>query len=349
MTAGPFPVCECPDGPEWFLPVPADVGFDTAGEGADRIARLVARPAVPMGGSSLPQPLCLAVAGLLPPAKERRSGGWTLAGSFGAYLNSENPSAMSQVEDAAFSDNEAQIGITIDPRTGTIGAGAAEGKIYSASYLRLRPFWALGLLSGKGGDDDRVDWTTRLFDNSGHIVVGGQQRLCSVELRPKAAAPLPLGVQSFEPGADGRCRVKWILLTPALWPQTDGGKIVVRHPGGWLPNWVHPETGDVLLTHGIGRNKAERLRRHGRTVHEPEPIRARLLAALTGKPLPVTGGSLGLAATEARNASILAHGCLPVGEENFNRLRDLAADFLGLDLAAERYPLPAPDPQWLIT
>lgn len=54
-------------------------------------------------------------------------------------------------------------------------------------------------------------------------------------------------------------------------------------------------------------------------------------------------------ATEARNASILAHGCLPVGEENFNRLRDLAADFLGLDLAAERHPLPAPAPQWLVS
>lgn len=51
-------------------------------------------------------------------------------------------------------------------------------------------------------------------------------------------------------------------------------------------------------------------------------------------------------ATEKRNTSILAHGVLPIGETGFEQMRQLAAEFLGFDLAREANPIPPLDPRW---
>lgn len=303
VTAGPFPVSASG---EWYFPLPAD--HETEGN----TLRLAALPTRPLGPSSLPPPLRDAVVSLLAPSKDRRSGGWISRTAYRDLLAGEP--AGSPLFDDAFLDSEAQVGIAIDPATGTTGAGEAAGKIYSAHYLRLREGWALGMVSGKGGGESRVDWTTRLFDGAGHIVIGGQQRVCSVDLATGAPAPLPLGQSVFAESPDGACRVKWILLSPALWPETEGGKTVPVHPGGWLPNWIHPATGKVLLTHGIGRNKAERLRRHGRQIPDPQPIHAHLVASLSGKPLPVTGWSLGLGdAVQNSTGAKSTHLAVPAG------------------------------------
>jgi CRISPR-associated protein Cmr3 len=47
-------------------------------------------------------------------------------------------------------------------------------------------------------------------------------------------------------------RVKWLLLAPAVFPQLNGTSPAAPgfHPGGWLPNWVCPLTGQVLLKKG---------------------------------------------------------------------------------------------------
>jgi CRISPR-associated protein (TIGR02710 family) len=52
-------------------------------------------------------------------------------------------------------------------------------------------------------------------------------------------------------------------------------------------------------------------------------------------------------ATEKRNASILAHGVLPIGEEGFATMKHLATEFLGFNLACEGNPIPPLDARWL--
>ena len=52
------------------------------------------------------------------------------------------------------------------------------------------------------------------------------------------------------------------------------------------------------------------------------------------------------AATEKRNASILAHGVQPIGADGFEQMKHIATDFLGFDLTREAHPIPPLDPQW---
>ena len=53
------------------------------------------------------------------------------------------------------------------------------------------------------------------------------------------------------------------------------------------------------------------------------------------------------AATEQRNASILAHGVKSIGAGGFEEMKGIATDFLGFDLSKEANPIPPFDPQWL--
>lgn len=52
-------------------------------------------------------------------------------------------------------------------------------------------------------------------------------------------------------------------------------------------------------------------------------------------------------ATEKRNASILGHGTLPIGREGFDKMAQLAADFLGFELSNTANPIPPLDAGWL--
>jgi CRISPR-associated protein (TIGR02710 family) len=52
------------------------------------------------------------------------------------------------------------------------------------------------------------------------------------------------------------------------------------------------------------------------------------------------------AATEKRNAGILAHGVQPVGKDGFDHMKQIAADFLGFDLEHEAHPVPPLNPAW---
>ncbi|NMC44907.1 MAG: hypothetical protein GYA46_13395 [candidate division Zixibacteria bacterium] len=52
------------------------------------------------------------------------------------------------------------------------------------------------------------------------------------------------------------------------------------------------------------------------------------------------------AATEKRNASILAHGVSPIGKDGFNQMKQLTTEFLGFDLTKEANPIPPLNPQW---
>jgi CRISPR-associated protein (TIGR02710 family) len=52
------------------------------------------------------------------------------------------------------------------------------------------------------------------------------------------------------------------------------------------------------------------------------------------------------AATEKRNASILAHGVKAIGKDGFAQMTQIASEFLGFDLAHQTNPIPPLDPQW---
>jgi len=322
VTAGPFPVSPQDD---WFFPRPADA--QEAGTTA-----VTLRPVTPHGISSLPTPCCYAVGNLRPPSKDPIAPWWN-ASAWQAYLaggtekvvqvlppanlpgepqdtqnqNTAYPEGKAvplssvplSANDADFSDTEHTIGIGIDPDTGTQDGE----RIYSAHYLRLRDGWRMGALAEawdkvNGNASDKRDLIATLFPNSGTetpVIIGGQQRLCTVARHSNVESlPLPCGAEITG------TRVKWILLTPAVWPEikADAEHGIHAHCGGWLPNWIAPqdqefegedvEKGSVLLLDGPGKEKARR-----RKLKPGKRIPAKLVAAIVPKALPVTGYAIG--------------------------------------------------------
>jgi CRISPR-associated protein Cmr3 len=294
VTAGPFPVRVDKTGSQtWFFPRPLDLS------GAGLQSGLAPSRAQNWRQSgSLREPLRFPVASRRPPSKETPAPDWLTAASWYAYLSGETGAALTGLNDLEFLDTEHTIGIGIDPST----QSAADGKIYSAHFLRLREGFRLGIAyqapeKDRNGRANGSDIIRRLFSSPRHIVVGGQQRVCTAELiSNQLALPLPFGRRNgFHATKEGCALVKWILLSPAVWPaiaagQSIGGQIIHAHPGGWLPNWIDPSTGDVLLKRRSGKIWRSGRRRQS---EEESPIAARLVAALTAKPVVVTGWSVG--------------------------------------------------------
>lgn len=269
-TVGPFPVDK--DG-LWYFPRPADAQDPHCAEPTLRPLASDEQP------SSLPSGL-RPVVNTRAPGKDKPATWWS-AKAWHSYLEGKSiPLPESEFpDDSAFADTEYQIGIGIDRDTGTV----QEGAFYSAQYLRLRPSTRLGVLAEapdkiNGTPGKTRDLIRHLLDEEQHLVVGGQQRVCSAELIPDAPLPLPVA-----PPLQGR-RVKWTLLTPALFPRIE------QHPGGWLPNWIDPGDWRVQLLDGPGKNKAKRM---GKDVRPGQPIQARLIAALVSGSQPVTGFATG--------------------------------------------------------
>lgn len=304
-SVGPFPVKHG----QWFFPRPADAHEEGS-------VQVTLRPYLRLAPSlsSLPKPLQYAVTDTQEATKKKPEP-WLATTAFAAYLNpgKGTVSASDFAADTAFADTEYTVGIGIDPATQTTGHDEAEGRIYSAQYLRLVEEARLGMLAG-----DNDDQTIRsLFPESRQIVVGGQQRICRVEptvLPAGQSLPLPCGWTEptrLERSANGKYLIKWVLLTPAVWPeiaagQSPTGQILNPHPGGWLPNWIalqwnpkngkpgngeHENDGKVQL-----RLRPERGGQHRRAwreaVQQGGKIEARLVAALVPKPITITGWSL---------------------------------------------------------
>lgn len=317
-TAGPFPVDA--DG-EWFFPRPSDAQH--LGNVAVTLRPARGRQADGAWvGSSLPAPLRFPVGNTEPPSKAAGGEPWISARAFASYLQDGTENAAAQaglsggdlLRDDDLADHEATIGIAIDPETQTTGHGATEGKLYSAHYLRLREGFRLGVAAhaeDKGSDhqSSNRDLVKALFGSGPcQIVVGGQQRVCTAVRQDPGTLPLPQGMNGgFKTAGEGlakRWLVKWVLLSPAVWPEIrstkTNGVSQNPHPGGWLPNWVFlnwdakkqeansdGRNGFVLLTAGPGRRKSQRKRSS-----VGGPIAARLVAAIIPKPLVVTGWAL---------------------------------------------------------
>ena len=321
VTAGPFPVGTSPNGPIWFMPRPRDLESNTL------VPSLSPACSDWSQQGNLPKPLTLAVASLRPPSKESGARQWISTRHYEAYLKGERENVTEAVNDTDIFDAEHNIGIAIDPETETTGQGDAAGKIYSAHYLRLRDAFRLGVLGAAwdkvdGQQDQKRDLLKDLLQSSHQILVGGQQRACTAELLdPAARLPMPMGLGREFANAQG-CLVKWVLLTPAIWPEikagtSQTGKPIHPHPGGWIPNWICPNTGKVLLTIRSGNVKRSGRSRESDSESPAASIGAHLVSALVPKPLTVTGWSLGGGIDAGGNASKAgaksAHLAVPAG------------------------------------
>ena len=272
-TAGPFPVKSNGKGSTWFFPRPFDAGMP-----ATAVVSLRPLKGFDAYSSSLRAPLAYPVANEHGPSKATPER-WFSALAFQNYLGNNttlDPHA-DFIQDSTFADTEFTYGIGIDPETDTQDGE----RFYTASYLRLREDWRLGVLAAardKEFNDPNHgnDLVSALLNGKGaEIIAGGQQRVCRAVVDPHASSlPLPSGATITG------TRIKWILLTPAIFPAIND------HPGGWLPSWVDL-SGNVQLLDGPGKNYA---RRHKEV--EGKRISAKLVAAITGKPIPVTGYAL---------------------------------------------------------
>jgi CRISPR-associated protein Cmr3 len=322
LTVGPFPVKQ----QEWLFPRPLDAGK----------ANVPAASYMPLKQpqtafediswnliSSLPSPLRFPVANSLLPSKDSISQWWN-RGSWDAYLGNETNDSQAYYQDSDFSHTESTFGIGIDSDTGTQNGES----FYSAHYLRLRENCHLGIIASaadkiNNDPNNKRDLIEEVFPNSGKqtaIIAGGQQRICSVQRNHCNRMPLPLGMSSGFKKSGDKYLVKWILLSPAIFPaiKVDTAKGINDHPGGWLPNWIAEKDqvfedesvnkGAVLLLDGLGKMKA--IRKH-RTAGKR--INANLVAALTGKPIPVTGYALPHEAAEVKGGPKPTYLAVPAG------------------------------------
>ncbi|MBI4623848.1 MAG: hypothetical protein HY736_11620 [Verrucomicrobia bacterium] len=207
-------------------------------------------------------------------------------------MSGRSPHARDLFESRELYAGEWTTGIGIDPTSGTQDGE----RIYSAEYLRLRKNVSLGfsatLPMKHQGESNRVEERIgELFKRERTLVVGGQQRTCAVE--PVNSGALLASVLPVGPKIAGT-RVRWILLSPAVFPEirSDEPRIIRAHPGGWLPNWIDPENGEILLRGGdISRRPNEGRSTWRERVRRESRIGGKLIAARVPKPVPITGWS----------------------------------------------------------
>lgn len=340
LSAGPFPVRRAGGAADdWLLPRPADAL--EPGTNAITLRPVPVNRAFGEWSSGLPALLNFALANSREPAKDKKIEPWWSHRAFEDYLRpTAKPVLHREIDflhDSVIFQAEPTVGIGMDAAT-----GAQDGeRIYSAHYLRLRDEWRLGLLA-QCDDKKGGDLLARLFQQEKHILVGGQQRACSVDVEnTPSRPPFPLGQTTFIADADGKCRVKWILLAPAVWPaildEDQNGKPLLdrrrqpirRHVGGWLPNWVadHADSlngepvvgGEVLLMDGLGLEKA--IRQNSRP---GQRIQARLVAAIVPKAIPVTGYALPHEDTGGSGGPKPLHLAVPAGAVYYFETQDAA-------------------------
>ena len=129
---------------------------------------------------------------------------------------------------------------------------------------------------GSGGN--ATDVMARLTgdkDAETDIIMGGQQGV--VTLR---RGPFHMPDSVVKEGG----YLRWTLLSPAVFPA------VAAHPGGWLPTWVDPTSGLVMLPrHKVDRQPAETRNSWRKRVSEAPKFEAQLIAARIGKPMVFSG------------------------------------------------------------
>ncbi len=304
-TAGPFPCREQQGDFQWLFQCPGDViGFHKS-------SLQTLRPlTIPGGKNNLPQPLLypLGQPGLLLPATPAP---WWNKTALEAYLKNTSPTS---VDLAASSDlfgsewlshrsagSQSNDGVPHalrithyedkNPNTASAQSIERSDTLHSPPFLRLHEGVSLGVsatlpITEAGGSEG----LEKLFAGERRkLSLGGKQRLCHLRTMPSLTLEQMLPVSETIPTR----RLKWLLLSPAIYPlihrNVDGQ--IRPHPGGWLPNWICPDSGRVLLKKGdtLRRNQGrEDWRRHLRALPSFE---CRLVAARIPKPCVISGWS----------------------------------------------------------
>ncbi|QSR84637.1 type III-B CRISPR module-associated Cmr3 family protein [Methylacidimicrobium sp. B4] len=269
---GPFPVL----GKKTYFPRPADLVVDQGKAGFLFPVRPINRENDLLPGeNNLPRPLLYACA-RAKAAKEEHPVQWIEHASFEKYL-ADKPFDLPGEEELW--DSEKRIGVSIDPGRQT----AREGQLYVAEHLRLRDGARLRFaVNVPPAHKERHPEEDGLLVNDlaeSTICFGGEGRFVRVR-----KAPSPLQLPRIDLAGQ---RVKWVLLTPAVFLY------------GWRPGWVD-EAGRVRLR-VIDKEARREFRRRRRSdpawqYNEDEEtaprISARLVAACLGKPEPVSGWAL---------------------------------------------------------
>ena len=119
--------------------------------------------------------------------------------------------------------------------------------------------------------------------------------------------------------------MKWVLLSPAIFPAITAGTSKRNtprhaHPGGWLPTWIDPQSGHVLLqlVDEKERDRRRKLNYAGQGYRSEEnavALPARLIAAVVPKPIPVTGWANGdeSLGEESKSGAKSTHLAVPAG------------------------------------
>lgn len=263
-TVGPFPKKEG----KLFFPRPLDLGMELAA----------------CEGTDLPAPLEYA---FLPKAKGKVSlPQWISEETYKHYLEGKTVFELSE-NDSDLYATDRNIGIAVDPATGT----AAEHRLYQAEYLRLREGVSLACeascemkLKGQDRFLDAYDPSETGGERIEQMVLGGQQGMCSITIKEGGLA-LPKRPPNQEPTRF----VRWTLLTPSVFA------------GGWLPGWVEPSSGSVMLKN-LAPRRPDEPRRVWKARQEAAPaFGAKLVAARIEKPIAFSGWKLG-ADTPSGNA-----------------------------------------------
>lgn len=289
-TVGPFPK----KGADVFFPRPLDLGMELV--------------ALDDAETDLPAPLQYA---FKPKAKGKVSlPQWISRETYERYLGGEtvfdfNKDKPDYADDSALYGADRQIGIAIDPVTGT----TVEHKLYQAEYLRLRDDASLvceascemklkrqnsvlDAYAPEQTDGERVE----------QVVLGGQQGTCSLTISD-GGLTLPKRPKDMKPTRF----VRWTLLTPAVFqagkePEAKPGEPSRKQEGpvhGWLPAWCLRTDSERIYRDDIGKVMLSRPvepRRQGESRQDWKArqkaagtIAAKLVAARIEKPVAFSG------------------------------------------------------------
>ena len=288
-TIGPFPKTK--DGTVFF-PRPLDLGMEI----------------VKCEGTDLPAPLKYA---FRPKAKGKASlPQWISENTYARYLAGEKVFDLEKEKDSSLYGADRNIGIGMDPATGT----TKDGALYQAEYLRLQEGVKLVCKASCEMKLKRQDRILDAYDPGQtdgecveQVILGGQQGMCSVEI-DKSDFALPKRPDNQTPTKF----VRWTLLTPAVFqagkePDAKPGEPTRKQDGpvyGWLPAWClrtdservyRDDIGKVMLSRPVEPRRPSESRQDWKARQKAAgTIGAKLVAARVEKPLAFSGWDLSL-------------------------------------------------------
>ena len=224
-------------------------------------------------------PLSLLPVSPAAPTKNTPSGFWTPE-QFTAYLRGDEKGEFRPLAARFLFEPEQRVGVEIDNHT----FAAREGQLYAATYLRparSTRFWCSAVIA-----DQRRTEEIELLDSLDLLPFGGERRLARLESNETVPRLDPAALPAPDFAAMHCQRVKWTLLTPAIFA------------GGWRPGWIDADTFEVQLRRIERKERAARrkARREGRkfdpTTDNAAAIPARLVSVCLGRAQPVTGWDL---------------------------------------------------------